>query len=366
MRFVTLFLKTENVHLLKDVGMIPYFLMKEHGFDSTVVTWKNSDSYSYADDEVSGLKLEFVERSRYGREIDGIRYLLKNARSIDVLNIYHLNLSAYLYEIAYRLLNRRGKIYLKLDMNPAGLVSCLRKDPVGIIKRATIRRADIVSVETTGMYRKLKRFFGDKILYIPNGCYMSGTEDICDTKKENIILTVGNLGTREKATDILLEAYAGFIKKNPYCGWKLKLVGEIDEGFKPYIDEYFKRYPGLVSRVTFTGKITDKSKLNEEYAKAKVFTLPSLSESFGIVLVEAAMKGCYLITSDMVPAGYDVSNRYRNGMSVEAGSVPQLQKAFEEVCDKDRDWDITAKKTAAFVRTAFDWSAIVSKLNEHL
>ena len=63
MRFVTLFLKTENVHLLKDVGMIPYFLMKEHGADSTVVTYRNDDSYGYADDEVRGLKLEFVRPS---------------------------------------------------------------------------------------------------------------------------------------------------------------------------------------------------------------------------------------------------------------------------------------------------------------
>ena len=366
MRFVTLFLKTENVHLLKDVGMIPYFLMKEHGADSTVVTYRNDDSYGYADDEVRGLKLEFVRPSGYGREIDGIIYLAKNARKIDMLNIYHLNLSSYLYETVYRLFNRHGRIYLKLDMNPTGLINCLRKTPVGMIKRATIRRSDIASVETTAMYRRLKRFFGDKILYVPNGCYIGGEEEGSTVKKENVILTVGNLGTYEKATDVLLEAFAGYVKESEGSDWRLRLVGSVDEGFRPFIDGYFVRYPFLKGRVTFTGRITDKGKLNEEYARAKVFTLPSLSESFGIVLVEAAMKGCYLITSDMVPAGYDVSDKCKNGMQVAAGDIEGLRKAFKETCDKDRDWDDIAKRTAAHARTAFDWSTIVSGLNEHL
>lgn len=376
MRFVTLFLKTENVHLLKDVGMIPYYLMKEHGVDSTVATYRNSEEYSYADNEVRGLKLDFVERTGRGPIIDGMLYLVRNAKRIDVLNIYHLNLSSYFYEIVYRLFNPKGKIYLKLDMNPAGLISCLRKDPVGIIKRATIRRADIASVETSVMCRRLKKFYDDRILYVPNGCYINerddlrgiraGEDDSRFKKKENIILTAGNLGTYEKATGVLLEAYAQYIGKSPGSDWKLKLVGSIEEDFKPYIAEYFAKHPDLKERVTFTGMITDKVLLNEEYERAKVFVLPSLSESFGIVLVEAAMRGCYLITSDMVPAGYDISHKHENGISVRAGDSDALAGAFGRICDEPRDWDAAAKKTAAYVSAAYDWSRIIDKLYKKL
>ena len=149
MRFVTLFLKTKNVHLTKDVGMLPYHLFKDHDLDCSVACYKNSDDYTYADNEVKGLKLDFVKKTRGGIIADGMLYLVRNARKIDILNVYHLNLSSYFYEIAYRLLNRHGRIYLKLDMNPKGFISCFKKNPVGIIKRATIRRADLVSVETT-------------------------------------------------------------------------------------------------------------------------------------------------------------------------------------------------------------------------
>lgn len=365
MRFVTLFLKTENVHLIKDVGMIPYRLYKDHGFDCTLACYKNSEEYAYTDNEVKGLKLDFVRKTKAGIIPDGMRYLAVNARKIDILNIYHLNLSSYFYEIVYRLFNRKGKIYLKLDMNPAGFVSCFKKNPVGIIKRATIKRADIVSVETTQMLKKLKKYYGEKVIFIPNGCY-TGPESEGLIQKENIILTVGNLGTYEKATDVLLEAYAQYIGESPDSDWKLRLVGSIDEGFKPYIDDYFRRYPGIADRVTFTGPINDREKLSLEYERARVFTLPSLSESFGIVLVEAACRGCYLITSDMVPAGYDISDRYRYGLSVPAGSPLDLADAFTRVCSGLMDWDDIAKKTAARVRTAYDWHKIVNRLHDRL
>lgn len=371
MRFVTLYLKTENVHLTKDVGMIPYYLYKDHDIESYVATYDNSGAYPYAEKEVKGLKLDFIKKTRGGIIIDGILYLIKNARKTDVLNIYHLNLSSYFYEIAYRLFNRRGRIYLKLDMNPKGFISCFKKNPVGIIKRATIRRADLVSVETTLMEKKLRRFYGDKILYIPNGCYSYEGEEAGDgngaiPRKEKVILTVGNLGTYEKATDVLLEAYAEYVRKSAGADWKLRLVGSVDEGFRTYIDDYYRRYPDMADKVTFTGPITDRAELDKEYRRAGIFTLPSLSESFGIVLVEAARRGCYLITTDMVPAGYDISDKYRYGISVPAGSSSELAGAFIKACDNDCDRDEMAKKIAARTGAAYDWHKIVNRLYDSL
>ena len=365
MRFVTLFLKTKNVHLTKDVGMLPYLLYREHGVDACVATYKNDEEYPYIDSEVKGLKIEFIEPTGGGMIFDGVRYLAANAASIDVLNIYHLNLSSYIFGIVYKRFNRRGRIYLKLDMNPKGLVACFKKNPTGMIKRATIKRADIVSVETKGMFEKLKSVYGDKILYIPNGCY---GKDIPEekTEKKNVILTVGNLGTYEKATDVLLEAFAKFTADPSSEGWELRLVGTVDDGFKSFLDDFRNRHPELKDSITFTGPIYDRQKLSEEYAQAKIFTLPSLSESFGIVLVEAAIHGCYLITSDMVPAGYDISDKLKNGMQVRAGDITELAGAFVKMAGSGKDWESIAKRTASYVRTSFDWSRIINKLYKAL
>ena len=363
MKFVTLFLKTENVHLLKDVGMIPYFLHKNYGWDCVVATRQNCAEYSYLANEVRGLRLDFVKQTRLGRIFDGIRYLKAHAAEIDVLNLYHLNLSTYFYELAFRKYNRTGKIYLKLDMNPVGLKTCLAKDLRGLIKRASIRRADVVSVETTVLQKELVKHFGQKIIYLTNG-YFDRTASLPDQKalpfeKENVILTVGNLGTKEKATDVLLAAFA---ESAPHHDWTLKLIGPVAEQFQPEIADFYGRYPQLKERVQFLGSIHDKKRLMNEYRKAKVFALPSRSESFGIVLVEAASQGCYLVTTDMVPAGYDVNGNGRFGLVVPADDIDALSKALENLFTVNRFWDKEAEEIAAYAKEAFCWDAIIELL----
>jgi len=363
MKFVTLFLKTENVHLLKDVGMIPYFLHKNYGWDCSVATYQNSPEYPYLTDEVRGLRLDFIKRTRLGKIVDGIRYLKAHAAEIDVLNLYHLNLSTYFYELAFRKYNQSGKIYLKLDMNPVGLKTCLAKDLRGLIKRASIRRADIVSVETTVLQKELIKHFGQKIIYITNG-YFDRTTSSQDGKalpfeKENVILTVGNLGTKEKATDVLLAAFA---KSAPYHDWTLKLIGPVAEQFKPQITDFYEQYPQLKEQVQFLGSIHDKERLMNEYRRAKVFALPSRSESFGIVLVEAASQGCYLVTTDMVPAGYDVNGNGRFGLVVPANDIDALSKALENLFTVNRNWNNDAEKIAAHAKEAFCWNTIIERL----
>ncbi|HOO26888.1 MAG TPA: glycosyltransferase, partial [Lachnospiraceae bacterium] len=169
------------------------------------------------------------------------------------------------------------------------------------------------------------------------------------------------LGTAEKATDILLSAFA---KSAAAHDWTLKLIGPVKETFRPSIDLFCEQYPQLKERVIFLGKITDKETLSKEYRKAKIFTLPSRSESFGIVLVEAANEGCYLITTDMVPAGYDVNGNGRFGLVVPADNADALANAFSDLCGKNnsRDWNKEAQEISLFAQKTFCWDTIIRQL----
>ena len=77
MKFVTLNPRTKNVNLVKDVGLIPYYLHRLFGVDATVATYKNDAEYTYLETEVKGLKADFIKK-RFGRQIDGMLYVLKN------------------------------------------------------------------------------------------------------------------------------------------------------------------------------------------------------------------------------------------------------------------------------------------------
>lgn len=363
MKFVTLNPRTRNVNLIKDVGLIPYYLHILFDVDSTVVTYKNDEKYPYLDTQVKGLKAQFIKK-RFGRQIDGMLYVLKNAKDIDVLNVYHLNTASLLAEMAYKLINKNGKIYLKLDMSREGLRTVLLRDPRGLIKRLDIKLADIVSVETRKIQEVLIKNFGEKIIYITNGCLLP--EDNIDntTNSENTILTVANFGTWEKASDTLLNAFAKSADSHDYT---LKIIGSVAKEFRPFMDNFFKENPSLVDRVKFLGEIHDRKTLLEEYKKAKIFTLPSRQESFGIVLVEAAYEGCYLVTTEATTAGYDVSDNGKYGAIAKTDDVTDLASVFTKICtDSGFDWNAHAVQISDYAKRVFNWECIVSELYKEL
>lgn len=370
MKFVTLNPRTKNVNLVKDVGLIPYYLHTLFNVDATVATYQNDEHYPYLENEVKGLKIEFIKK-RFGRQLDGMFYVLKHAREIDVLNVYHLNTASFLSELAYKLKNKNGKIYLKLDISYEGLRTALLKDPRGLVKRLDIRLADVVSCETKKIQEVLIKNFGDKIIYITNGCLIPDqceaeyqkafeNDDYKDFNTENTILTVANFGTWEKASDTLLNAFAKSADNHDYT---LKIIGSIAEDFKPFIDKFFKENPSMKNRVIFLGEIHDRLALFNEFKKARIFTLPSRQESFGIVLVEAAYEGCYLITSEATAAGYDVSCNGKYGTIVKTDDVDELASAFTEICsDEGFDWNQHAGSISGYARELFNWEKIVTKL----
>ncbi|MCR4924366.1 MAG: glycosyltransferase [Lachnospiraceae bacterium] len=367
MRFDTLFLRSENIHLTKDVGMIPYNLHKLFGLDARIVSYKNSKSYDSLSGDVKGLRLKFIKKSLFGRSFDGALYILHEGKKIDILNIYHLNLSSFVYSVFYKIINRKGLLYLKLDLNNKGFEDCFKLSLKSFIKRATIKRADLVSVENRHMYLALREKFGDKIIEVKNGYYLGAapvdSSDI-SVKKEKVILTVGNLGSYEKATDTLLKA---FIRSAPYHDYVLKLIGPIKEDFIPFKDRILSKNSDIADRIIFTGPVYDKAKLIEEYKKARFFTLPSRSESFGFVLLEAGLLGCYLLPADQCSAASDITHNEKYGRILKTDDVDSIADVFKNICnDTDRDWNKLSKEISSYIESEYNWERIVSELYDKL
>ena len=86
-RFCTIFPPAENVHLLKDVGMIPYVLYKEYGYNSTIACFNNG-TYPALNGEVKGLKIDFIDTDKnykFGKpSFHVVKYIFGKAKHIDV------------------------------------------------------------------------------------------------------------------------------------------------------------------------------------------------------------------------------------------------------------------------------------------
>ncbi len=91
---------------------------KFFNYNSNILTY-NNDDYSYLDNELNGdyLNLIYLEKKFNTETRDVIYYLLKNSRSIDVLQSFNLHdtFGLFSFFFIYKLLNRKGKVYVKLD-----------------------------------------------------------------------------------------------------------------------------------------------------------------------------------------------------------------------------------------------------------
>jgi glycosyltransferase involved in cell wall biosynthesis len=327
-----LYLKTKNINLIKDMGMIPYKLHKNYGYESTVATY-NHDDFTYLEDEVKGLKLDFVEKKYNNFALDGIRYLRKKARDIDVLQVFHVTLYSVFYAFTYKFLNPKGKLYIKLDCSHKlidriqGLNSITFK-----MLNMYLNKADLISVEQKNLYSKLKELLPEqehKLINIPNGVdydYLNRVDVQYDfTAKENIILNVARIGATEKNTEMLLQAFAR-IKGIESSSWRLVLIGPLEDGFQSYVNKYFQDNPDLRDMVIFKGSIADRKQIYEEYKRAKIFCLSSDFESFGIALIEAAALGDIIVSTDVGIAGELITEG--NGVVVPVGDTDFLSQAL--------------------------------------
>ncbi|SHJ35116.1 Glycosyltransferase involved in cell wall bisynthesis [Clostridium amylolyticum] len=368
-RYAMQYLKTTNVHLVKDMGMIPYKLYKNYKFDAKVISYKNGD-FPYLNQEVKGLKLDFVNKLFKSFTLDGALHLFKYGKEIDILQVFHITLSTVAYMYSYKFKNKKGKIYLKLDCSYklieriAELSNFQRK-----LLNTILDKADLISIEQEFLYYELIKILPkckEKLIILPNGVDYNYIDHI-DVKynyeaKENIILTSARIGAEEKNTPMLLEAFAK-VKDVEYSNWKVVLAGPVEDSFYEYLDDYFIRYPNLKNKIEIKGNIIDRKKLYEEYMRAKIFSLTSDFESFGISFIEAAAYGDIIVSTDVGIVREIVEPTY--GALVSPGDIKALTEELEKYMFK-KDLSVESQSVYNLCKEKFNWDKIIKKLYSHL
>ena len=224
---------------------------------------------------------------------------------------------------------------------------------------------DVIATSCFAMQDMLNRKWPWKIEHIPNGYYPFDREIEYPqySAKENIVLTVGRLGTEQKDTETLLKAFA--LAANTIPEWKLRLVGSIAETFRPYIDDYYEKYPHLKERVSFVGPISDREELFAEYRKAKIFALSSTMEGgTPNVISEALTSGCVPVTTKI--DSYDEITVWgNNGFSSPIGNAEAFAENLVKACTC-KELQELSYKNYEYGRKHFDMEMITAKVYELL
>jgi len=390
-RFLTLFPRLKQQYLAKDVGSIPYHLAQSYGWSSSVAYLAEEEGHciqaaSYQE-HVQIITMG-TRKSTVSNALTILRFLIRNSRSIDVLNLYHESLNSILFGVIYKLCNPNGVVYIKLDVGKPFLEKYRRERDTFYGRiwqyfryRLSAFSVALYSAETQWAYSILARdeYFAGRIMLLANGiCFQDFDYGTVGGDKENIILYVGNIGAYAKNCELLVEAVAD-LNNHILENWKLYLVGptvnadcyetgefHADDGFNCFLEDLYQKQPLMKNVVVMPGQIDDRRVLSEIYSKAKIFCMPSRYESFGFVLLEAMYFSNYLISTDL-PLIADLMGKGAVGRVVPTDDRSEITAAIENSIDEwDRSIACRLHGNRKIVVENYDWTEITGLLDTRL
>ena len=167
------------------------------------------------------------------------------------------------------------------------------------------------------------------------------------------VLFLGRLNWK-KGLDRLVAAFSRV------RGATLVVAGNDEDGYRPALDELASR-AGVTGRVTFAGPVqgADKTAL---LAHARVLVLPSYSENFGNVVLEAMAAGCPVIVTPEV--GIAPIVQATGGGLVVDGGADSLGDAIDRVCGRE---DLRAEmggRGRHAVATTYSWPRVAAQFED--
>lgn len=383
----------EQTHLFKDVGMIPIYLSRLFNFESKIVYFASKENKDIiTNDNINLISLKYTN-SRISRYFRMLTYLIRESKHIDILMLYHLKPLNIIYMGLYKSLNKKGVLYLKLDIDKTTINLFLKykskliidksflslsginnhinhmigKCKLFIIKQM-LKTSSFSSVETKFGYDKFKEIYGEdiikKLVLVPNG-FSYESEKLIERKKyfekEDIILTVGRIGSFQKNNEMLLDVVSRIDLKN----WKVLFIGKYEVEFKKKIESLFIERPDLINKINLIGEIKSKADLYNYYNNAKVFCLTSRWEGFPLVFPEAIYFGNYVVSTD-VGAEFDITNGGELGSIIKQNDRIELEKAILKIVNSEINLENYNQKIVEFCEKNFMWEIIVKEIYRNI
>ncbi len=234
------------------------------------------------------------------------------------------------------------------------------------IKRYVLNNIDDLSVVSSAIKEQAIKYGYKKEIYVcPMGVdtthFTPGQRDETLRSRlklgEDVLLFVGRL-VEKKGIRFLIEALSRI--KNEYPEIKLLIIG--DGNMRGSMMGLCKNL-NLTDNVIFLGLLPHRD-LPRYFATADVFVLPSLSEGFGLVLIEAMSCGTIPIATDL-PAFADTIKHGVTGFLVKQANAGEISDRVVHILRaRDKLSDMKARVRDYVVRN-YDWN-IVSKNYQEL
>ena len=195
-------------------------------------------------------------------------------------------------------------------------------DPwIEAVERDALRRAERVLAVSAYSALCVREHHGVEARVVHNGVAPPGASSAAESGAD--VLFLGRL-TQQKDPGLLLDAAERICPRHPDVHFVFAGEGEL---FPSLIERSAER--GLARQVHFPGFL-DPSERERAFARAGLLVLPSRSEPFGLVALEAAARGVPVIVSTKSGVREVLTHR----LDVPPGDAPALARAILRVLEE--------------------------------
>lgn len=192
-----------------------------------------------------------------------------------------------------------------------------------------------VSKSLTEFYkREFKNIKTLDVLYVPHClAFYPKSPNKFNGKK---IIAVGRL-SKEKGFVDLIDVFYSLIKKDDTYTLTLVGSGAEEHAIKSKIKEY-----KLEKKVNLTGFL-NKKEVNKLYSKSSIYLMTSLSESFGLVLIEAMSFGIPCVAFDTAEGSKEIING-KNGLIIKNRDKEKMVLEVDNILNNKSLYDKMSKE----------------------
>jgi glycosyltransferase involved in cell wall biosynthesis len=198
----------------------------------------------------------------------------------------------------------------------------------------------------------------EKIAVIYNGINLDLFKKTSVDEKypDPTIVTVCRLVSYKRVEDLIK---AIKILKADIPNIKLKIIGDGPQ--KEYLKTLSKDL-GIIDRIDFLGKISDTQDMIRVLKKSHVFALPSITEGFGMVIIEALAAGIPHVSSDIPPIR-EITDGDIGGFLCKTKNCKDLALKIKSLLT-DESKRIDVMKNVSLHLEKFDWSNLAIELEK--
>ena len=229
-----------------------------------------------------------------------------------------------------------------------------------LLQSRICRFAAVVTVQSPRVKEITKRVLGlnghVRMVVVPNPVDIARFSVDESPPHGRNVLFVGNL-IKRKAVDVLLRAVAILVESVPDA--RLTIVGRGPE--KASLISLAKEL-GISVDVSFVDEVDDKS-LASLYRSAAVVVLPSYSEVFGVVILEALASNRPVVATDTVGAHSILVDKV-SGRVVPIGDSMRIAEAIADIFSDDEASIEMVKVGHQLVASKFSTEAVTEELEQ--